>query len=212
MQNGKLIRSLPHLQRGLCAWLAFSHSPPTCQRMRHSACFKPQLDCFLRGKLYGTYQKVNTSMKRLLLIASILTSTATGSLQAQDTAGRKGLSEDDTSARQSVIEKYDANGDGVLDKKEQKKLSKADKKTLAKTGGVGTAGKAPKDSAAEGKQKRDKDEDRNDDKKGDRDEDGDHKDKGYDKDGDHDDDHDKPAKSEKADKGNKGGKGKGGKK
>jgi hypothetical protein len=151
---------------------------------------------------------MKTYTKKLLLIGSLVSLATVASVQAQDVDGRKGLSEDDAKARQSVIEKYDANGDGVLDKKEQKKLSKADKKTLAKTGGVGTSGKAPKDSAADGKQKREKDEDRNNDKKGDRDEDGDHDPEGH----DNDEDHDKPDKSEKADKSNKGGKSKGGKK
>ena len=74
---------------------------------------------------------------------------------AQDTDGRNDLSEAEAKQRQSVLEKYDTNGDGALSKSEQKGLSKADRKTLAKTGGVGTARKAPKQKA----QKPDKDAD-----------------------------------------------------
>ena len=66
---------------------------------------------------------------------------------AQDAEGRRGLSEQETKDRQVVIEKYDADGDGVLSKSEQKALSKEDKKALAKSGGVGTAGKAASEPA-----------------------------------------------------------------
>ena len=93
-------------------------------------------------------------MKRLVWIGLGLGCAAVFSANAQDAEGRKGLSEQDTQQRQAVIEKYDADSDGVLSKSEQKALSKEDKKRLAKTGGVGTARKAT--AAPEAKQKQDK--------------------------------------------------------
>ncbi len=91
-------------------------------------------------------------MKKLLLIGIILGSATVWSVNAQDAAGRQGLTEEQAQQRKALIEKYDTDGDGVLSKSEQKKLSKDDKKALAKTGGVGTAGKPAK----EPKQKQEK--------------------------------------------------------
>lgn len=84
-------------------------------------------------------------MKRLVLIGIVFGTTAAWTATAQDAQGRQGLSEEQAQQRKAVIEKYDTDGDGVLSKSEQKQLSKGDKKTLAKTGGIGTAGKAPKE-------------------------------------------------------------------
>ena len=61
--------------------------------------------------------------------------------QASDVETRKGKSVKVSSQRQQVIVKYDANRDGVLSKSELKRLSKQEKRVLARTGGVGTAKK-----------------------------------------------------------------------
>ena len=84
-------------------------------------------------------------MKRLLLIGIALGSAAVMSARAQDVQGRQGLTEEQAQQRKALIEKYDTDGDGVLSKSEQKKLSKDDKKALAKTGGIGTAAKPSKE-------------------------------------------------------------------
>jgi hypothetical protein len=60
---------------------------------------------------------------------------------ANDVEIRKGKSVKASSQRQQVIVKYDANRDGVLSKPELKRLSKEEKRVLARTGGVGTAKK-----------------------------------------------------------------------
>lgn len=83
-------------------------------------------------------------MKTLLIGVVVIASTAVWTAHGQDANGRTGLTEEQTQQRRSVIEKYDADGNGVLSKGEQKNLSKEDKKVLAKTGGVGTARKAAK--------------------------------------------------------------------
>jgi high-affinity K+ transport system ATPase subunit B len=59
----------------------------------------------------------------------------------------KPLSAEQQQQRDAVIQKYDANKDGVLDKSEMKQLSKQDKKTLARTGGVGTAKKGASEAS-----------------------------------------------------------------
>jgi hypothetical protein len=102
-------------------------------------------------------------MKRVLIATVVLICGAAGSANAQDVDGRTGLSEEQAKQRQSVVEKYDTDGDGLLSKDEEKGLSEADKKTLAKTGGVGTARKAPlRDADKPGqKQQRDRDRERN---------------------------------------------------
>lgn len=89
-------------------------------------------------------------MKKLVVLAWVLTGM-TCTLTAQNVEGRKGLTEDQAGARQSIVEKYDDDGDGVLSRRERRALSKDEKRTLAKSGGVGTAGKAPK--VREGKPK-----------------------------------------------------------
>jgi hypothetical protein len=134
---------------------------------------------------------------RPLLLAFLTVGCATAWIaKAQDVDGRQGLSEDEAKQRQSVIEKYDADGDGVLNKSEQKKLSKADKKTLAQTGGVGTARKAPQGDVQKAEKKKDEDPKQSPDKR-----------KGSEG---HDDA--KASKESKAEKGSSGGNGKPGKK
>lgn len=66
------------------------------------------------------------------------------SSSAAEGRGRKPLSPEQQQTRDTIIQKYDANKDGVLDKAELKQISKRDKKALAKTGGVGTAKKVAK--------------------------------------------------------------------
>jgi len=143
-------------------------------------------------------------MKRLMIATVVLGCVATTAVNAQDVDGRKGLTEEQSKQRQSVIQQYDTDGDGVLSKTEQKSLSKSDKKVLAKTGGVGTSKKESK---------------------GDKDKGAEHAEGDHDGAKKHDHDSDsvkhheaksndaaKPAKNAKESKGGNGGKGKGGKK
>ena len=60
---------------------------------------------------------------------------------AADAEAGKGLTAEQQRERNALIQKYDANKDGVLDKDEAKQMSKADKKALAKVGGIGTTKK-----------------------------------------------------------------------
>lgn len=53
----------------------------------------------------------------------------------------KNLTQEQQQHRSAIFEKYDADSDGVLTKKELKGVSKDEKKLLARTGGVGTARK-----------------------------------------------------------------------
>lgn len=82
-------------------------------------------------------------MKNTLLVSLIVSCITVCSVEAQAAKQGKAVPKEDQQAlRDSTIAKYDLNGDGVLDKAETKKLSKEDKKLLAKTGGVGTARKS----------------------------------------------------------------------
>ena len=82
-------------------------------------------------------------MKNTLLASLIVGCVAAVSVEAQAAKQGKAVPKEDQQAqRDAIIQKYDRNGDGVLDKAETKKLSKSDKKLLAKTGGVGTARKS----------------------------------------------------------------------
>ena len=78
------------------------------------------------------------SMKKALLVGLLVAFGVALSVRA-DEAEQKPLTPEQKQQRADIIKKYDANKDGVLDKQEMKQLSKADKKTLARTGGVGTA-------------------------------------------------------------------------
>lgn len=81
-------------------------------------------------------------MNKLLVASLIVGCVAVWSVDAQAAKPGKAVpKEDQQELRNSIIQKYDLNNDGVLDKSETKKLSKADKKVLSKTGGVGTARK-----------------------------------------------------------------------
>ena len=147
---------------------------------------------------------MNICNKKSLLAGLALSLALVASTQAQDVDGRQGLSEEDRQARQAVINQYDINQDGVLNKSEQKTLNKTDKQTLARTGGIGTSGKNPAALDADSKRKqdhgengaRDRDRDRERDQKGQ----------------DSADDLEKPAKGGETGKGNKAGKEKGGNK
>jgi hypothetical protein len=87
-------------------------------------------------------------MKNTLLAGLIFGCVAAFSVEAQAAKQGKAVPKEDQQAqRDAIIQKYDRNGDGVLDKAESKKLSKSDKKLLAKTGGVGTARKSTDKSA-----------------------------------------------------------------
>ena len=68
-------------------------------------------------------------------------SLAACSTWAADAEAGKGLTAEQQQQRSALIQKYDVNKDGALDKKESKQMSKADKKALAKLGGIGTAKK-----------------------------------------------------------------------
>lgn len=80
-------------------------------------------------------------MKRF--VVSLVTFGGAFALSAQDAEGRPGLTEEQANARQAIVEQHDADGDGLLSRQERKGLTKEEKKALAKTGGVGTARKAP---------------------------------------------------------------------
>ena len=68
-------------------------------------------------------------------------SLAACSAWAADAEAGKGLTAEQQQQRSALIQEYDVNKDGALDKNEAKEMSKADKKALAKLGGVGTAKK-----------------------------------------------------------------------
>jgi hypothetical protein len=72
---------------------------------------------------------------------------AAGSVRAADEGAGKPLTAEQQQQRTALITKYDVNTDGVLDKQEMKKLSRSDKKALAKLGGVGTAKKSAEPGA-----------------------------------------------------------------
>ncbi len=61
------------------------------------------------------------------------------SVQAADKDPGKALTPEQQKQRAELIKKYDTNKDGVLDQTEAKKMSRADKKALAKLGGIGSA-------------------------------------------------------------------------
>jgi hypothetical protein len=86
-------------------------------------------------------------MKKTLLISLVMVFGTSLSVLAAE-RGRP-LTPEQKQQRDAVIQKYDANKDGVLDKTEIKSLSKADKKTLAKTGGVPSIRSKDKDKASE---------------------------------------------------------------
>ncbi len=73
--------------------------------------------------------------------------------QAADSDAGKGLTPEQQRERAALIQKYDVNKDGVLDKTEAKNMSKADKKALAKLDGIGTAKKAAKGEKSDQKAK-----------------------------------------------------------
>jgi hypothetical protein len=68
-------------------------------------------------------------MKKLA-IAIICLTCATG-LTVSAAPGKKKLTEEQKSARKELLEKYDANKDGKLDKEERAKISKEDKAKLS---------------------------------------------------------------------------------
>jgi hypothetical protein len=78
---------------------------------------------------------------------------AASSTWAADEAAGKPLTAEQQQQRSALIQQYDANKDGVLDNKEAKKMSRADKKALGKLGGVGTAKKSAAPEKAKGEAK-----------------------------------------------------------
>ena len=81
-------------------------------------------------------------MRRILVVSLLLGFSVALSARAADKGTGKPLTAEQQESRNSIVQKYDINQDGILDKMEIKKLSKEDKKTLARTGGVGTAKKS----------------------------------------------------------------------
>ena len=80
-------------------------------------------------------------MKKLLTLAlglSLLGAFAPAALRAADadTGGKKRpkLTEDQRKLRKEMVEKYDTNKDGKLNKEERAKISKEDKEKLEKAG------------------------------------------------------------------------------
>jgi colicin import membrane protein len=76
-----------------------------------------------------------------------------GPTWAADAEAGKGLTAEQQEQRGALVTKYDANLDGRLDEKEAKAMSRADKRALAKLGGIGTAKKSVKEEKAEAKEK-----------------------------------------------------------
>ena len=84
-------------------------------------------------------------MKKLLVI--LLGVTCAMVLSAKAAEGDKSDKSDGKSERKALIEKYDTNKDGKLDKDEQAKMSTEDKEKWAKVKG----GKKKKDEGKENK-------------------------------------------------------------
>lgn len=97
----------------------------------------------------GSLEPSEQSMKKTIIISVVAGCLAGWAVRADENAGGKPLSAEQQQIRNSLIQKYDSNRDGYLDKTEARQMSKADKKALAQTGGIGTAKKelkAPKGS------------------------------------------------------------------
>jgi len=92
---------------------------------------------------------------KITTIALLVTGVAfaASSTWAADEGAGKPLSAEQQQQRSALIQQYDANKDGVLDNKEAKKMSRADKKALGKLGGVGTAKKSAAPEKAKGEAK-----------------------------------------------------------
>jgi len=73
-------------------------------------------------------------MKKLLLIILTLGFAGSLALNAADAPKRKQLTEDQKKLRKEMVEKYDTNKDGKLDKEEQAKISADDKKKMEDAG------------------------------------------------------------------------------
>ena len=84
-------------------------------------------------------------MKKLLVAVVALLCASAIMVQAQGTAPKKehkGLTAEQKAVRKEMIEKYDTNKDGKLDKAERAAMSQEDKDKLAKAG-FGPKKKAP---------------------------------------------------------------------
>jgi hypothetical protein len=78
-------------------------------------------------------------MKKSLILGLLVGCATALSASAAEDQGEKTLTPEQQETRNAIIQKYDANKDGILDKTELKKISRSDKKALAKVGGVGTS-------------------------------------------------------------------------
>ena len=96
-----------------------------------------------------------SDMKNSLLLGLVVAFGTTLAVCAAESHG-KPLTAEQKQQRDAVIQKYDANKDGVLDKSELKGVSKAGKKVLAKTGGVPTTKGEAKAEASEKTEKAEK--------------------------------------------------------
>jgi len=103
------------------------------------------LDCSEMARLAACQkEKIITKRMKKTTIAVLATGLTLmgGAAWAADREAGKALTAEQQQQRSALIQKYDANQDGILDNKEAKRMSKADKKALAKLGGVGTAKKS----------------------------------------------------------------------
>lgn len=78
-------------------------------------------------------------MKKIFFSVLVAAFGLAWSAQAADKDPGKALTPEQQKERAELVKKYDTNKDGVLDKTEAKKMSRGDKKALAKLGGIGTA-------------------------------------------------------------------------
>lgn len=89
-------------------------------------------------------------MKKFLLLTLGLFCAATVAVHAEDTAKKKGNPEQ-KSLRKEMLDKYDANKDGKLDKEEKAKMSQEDKDKFEKAGLGGKHAKKDGDKKEEAK-------------------------------------------------------------
>lgn len=81
-------------------------------------------------------------MKKLLVILACAACAVTVTVRAADTEGNKQLTDDQKGLRKQLIEKYDTNKDGKLDKDERSKMTAEDKEKWASVSGKKHADKS----------------------------------------------------------------------
>jgi GH15 family glucan-1,4-alpha-glucosidase len=82
-------------------------------------------------------QKHIATMKKLLLVILTLGFAGSLALNAADAPKKKQWTEDQKKLQKEMVEKYDTNKDGKLDKEERSKISAEDKKKMQDAGIMG---------------------------------------------------------------------------